>query len=78
MADAPVRITYRPGSPHRIDGPVVVVDADGNEIPPPPSKVPGIIRLCSCGLSQNKPFCDSSHKQLTTPAAPPPPSDQPG
>ncbi len=54
-----VNITVRPNGPYRIKGPIKLVDADGNEFELPPGEV---IALCRCGHSQNKPFCDSSHK----------------
>ena len=28
-----------------------------------PEEVKGPIWLCACGLSKNKPYCDSSHKK---------------
>lgn len=56
---------------------VKVVDHLGNEFPIAPGKEN--IALCRCGHSNNKPFCDGSHKtsgfQAATlapaPAAPP-------
>jgi CDGSH-type Zn-finger protein len=47
-----------------IEGPVVIRDPDGRSIEPPPARTPGIIKLCACGHSKTKPFCDGSHKQL--------------
>jgi CDGSH-type Zn-finger protein len=56
-----VVIQVRANGPYRISAPVVVVDADGREFVPPPGE--GIV-LCRCGHSENKPFCDSSHKRV--------------
>jgi CDGSH-type Zn-finger protein len=63
MSDSPVRIVIKPAGPIHIHGPVILEDHEGNPITPPPSKVAGVIKLCGCGLSANKPFCDSSHKK---------------
>ena len=58
----PVSIRWKPTGPYVIEGPVVVRDNEGNELVPPPAKIPGQIKLCGCGRSQTKPFCDGSHK----------------
>jgi CDGSH-type Zn-finger protein len=47
-----------------VEGPVTVRDEEGNEIPQPAAKHPGIVKFCGCGLSKEKPFCDGSHKQV--------------
>jgi CDGSH-type Zn-finger protein len=68
----PVVIRCRDNGPLVIHGSVRVVDAQGNELVPPPGK--DLIALCRCGHSQNKPFCDGSHKtcgfQASEPAPP--------
>ncbi len=61
--DDPVTLTWKPSGPVWVDGPVVVRRNDGEILEPPPTKVPGRIKLCGCGLSGNKPFCDGSHKR---------------
>ena len=63
MTNQPVTITIKPAGPYLVQGPVTVLDHEGNPIEPPPAKTPGVIKLCGCGLSANKPFCDSSHKK---------------
>lgn len=64
MSDEPsVTIRVKPHGPHRIMGPVLILDADGNPITPPPAKTPGMIKLCSCGRTATPPFCDSSHNK---------------
>jgi CDGSH-type Zn-finger protein len=63
MTDQPVTITIKPAGPYLVQGPARIVDNDGNPIEPPPAKTPGVFKLCGCGLSANKPFCDSSHKK---------------
>jgi CDGSH-type Zn-finger protein len=64
VSDAPpVVITWKPAGPILIEGPVVVRDNAGTELTPPPTKVPGQVKLCGCGCSKTKPFCDGSHKR---------------
>jgi CDGSH-type Zn-finger protein len=43
----------------KVEGDFVLVDPQGNEY-----GLGGrtVISICRCGLSQNKPFCDGSHK----------------
>jgi CDGSH-type Zn-finger protein len=45
----------------RVDGDFTIVDADGNEY-----GLGGrtVVSLCRCGHSQNKPYCDGSHKRV--------------
>jgi CDGSH-type Zn-finger protein len=59
MAD--VTIKARANGPYKVEGPVRVIDSDGNEFVIP--KGEGIV-LCRCGHSQTKPFCDKSHKRV--------------
>lgn len=65
MADPtpPVTITWKPAGPLVVEGAVTVLDNEGRPITPPPAKVPGQVKLCGCGLSATKPFCDGSHKR---------------
>lgn len=54
------RITVRDNGSLRIEGDFEIVDQNGNAF--------GLggrtaISLCRCGHSQNKPFCDGSHKR---------------
>jgi CDGSH-type Zn-finger protein len=56
-----VKITVRPNGPLRVEGPIKLTDADGREwdLTGKPA-----ISLCRCGASQNRPFCDGSHKVI--------------
>lgn len=63
----PVRITVKPHGTLHVQGPVEIVDSEGNPIVPPPGKVPGLVKFCGCGRSGTKPFCDGSHKQCAPP-----------
>lgn len=61
MTDSPpTKITPYRNGPYLIRGPFVLVDQDGNEI-----KVERrVVALCRCGRSQNRPFCDGTHKAI--------------
>ena len=73
MADS-VKITVRPNGPLRVEGPIVLCDAEGREwdLAGKPA-----ISLCRCGQSANRPFCDGTHRQIgfqctASPVATPP------
>ncbi|MDX2120418.1 MAG: CDGSH iron-sulfur domain-containing protein [Gemmatimonadota bacterium] len=63
MSDQPVRITIKPSGSILIESPAVILDAAGHEIPQPTQKRPGTVKLCGCGRSKGKPFCDGSHNE---------------
>ena len=55
------KITASDNGPLRIEGEFTIHDAAGNEF--------GLagrtaLSLCRCGHSENKPFCDGSHKRV--------------
>jgi CDGSH-type Zn-finger protein len=56
---ASTKITVMNNGSLRIEGDFEIVDAEGR-----PFGLAGRtkVSLCRCGLSANKPFCDSSHK----------------
>jgi CDGSH-type Zn-finger protein len=60
MSEA-VKITVRPNGPLRVEGPILLIDADGK--PWDMTDKPAI-SLCRCGASANRPFCDGSHKGI--------------
>jgi len=62
---APVTIIAKSRGPYLIHGPIDIRDQDGNPIDPPAAKTPGVTKLCGCGQSRTKPFCDGSHKNET-------------
>ena len=56
MAD--VTVNVRPNGPLIIEGPITILDPEGNAF-----KLEGERHvLCRCGQSSNKPFCDSTHR----------------
>lgn len=56
-----VVIRCRPNGPLVIEGPAVIVDAQGRPFPAPTHKP--LVALCRCGQSANKPFCDGAHNR---------------
>lgn len=56
----PVRITVRPNGPLRVEGHIILQDADGKtwDLAGKP-----VVGLCRCGLSEKRPFCDGSHNR---------------
>jgi CDGSH-type Zn-finger protein len=52
-----VTITPLPNGPNRCEGPLTIRDADGR------TSNSNSTRLCRCGGSQTKPFCDGTHKK---------------
>jgi len=60
MSEA-VKITVRPNGPLRVEGPIVLSDADGKEwdLTGKPA-----VSLCRCGASEKRPFCDGTHNRI--------------
>ncbi|MDQ6747136.1 MAG: CDGSH iron-sulfur domain-containing protein [Candidatus Dormibacteraeota bacterium] len=54
------RIVVRDNASDRVYGPAEILDAEGSLILFVPEGAHAA--LCRCGMSENKPFCDSSHK----------------
>ena len=57
MAD--INIEIRENGPLRVTGPITITDKDGNNYSIPEGQW---VSFCRCGQSQNKPFCDVSHR----------------
>ena len=57
--DEPTVIVCNPNGPLRVTGNIVIRDSQGKDF-----DLAGrtTISLCRCGMSQNKPFCDGSHR----------------
>ena len=58
MAD--VKIRMRPNGPFVVEGPITLIDSEGNEFSIDSTKP--AIALCRCGASAKRPFCDGAHK----------------
>ena len=59
---AETTVTTRKNGPLLVQGGIKIMDADGNEI-----AIDGdseMVFLCRCGDSENKPFCDGTHRQV--------------
>lgn len=55
--DQPVEFRMIPNGPIQVIGKVKIIDTKGNVTEMEEAY------LCRCGRSQNKPFCDGSHKR---------------
>lgn len=54
-----VTIRIRDNGPILVEGPVTVIDGEGNALQINAEKP---VSLCRCGASAKKPFCDGSHR----------------
>jgi CDGSH-type Zn-finger protein len=63
-----VRIKVRAGGPFAVEGPIRLVDAEGNPIDIGERKV---VLLCRCGASRSRPFCDGAHYRIGFESPPP-------
>jgi uncharacterized Fe-S cluster protein YjdI len=52
-----ISVQVNKGGPYLIKGNVKIIDKDGTG-----TVKEGTVALCRCGGSQNKPYCDGSHK----------------
>jgi CDGSH-type Zn-finger protein len=68
-----IKITFKRRGTILIEGEVEVRDEEGNLVSQPPAKHAGIVKLCGCGRSASRPFCDGSHKTPGSPSSPPSP-----
>jgi CDGSH-type Zn-finger protein len=57
--DRIVKIHVRRNGSYFVEGPAILLDADDNEF-----DVEEKFWLCRCGHSENKPFCDGTHKKI--------------
>ena len=56
-----VTIVVRRNGPLKVTGPMAILDSEGREFALPEGSS---VVLCRCGQSENKPFCDSTHKRV--------------
>ena len=56
---SPIRI--QPNGPYIVEGPITIADADGNVIAVAEGRT---IKLCRCGHSGTKPYCDGTHRRV--------------
>ena len=61
MSEEAVKITVRPNGPLRVEGHILLTDADGKQwdLTGKPA-----VSLCRCGASERRPFCDGSHNRV--------------
>jgi CDGSH-type Zn-finger protein len=55
------KITCNNHGPLRVEGDIILSDMEGNTF-----GLGGrtVVSFCRCGASENKPFCDGSHKRM--------------
>jgi CDGSH-type Zn-finger protein len=54
------KITVLDDGPYLVKGPVLLLDAEGNEF----RVERATVALCRCGGSATKPFCDGTHSRI--------------
>ena len=54
------KITVLDNGPYLVKGPVLLLDAEGNEF----RVERATVALCRCGGSATKPFCDGTHSKI--------------
>ncbi len=54
------KITVRDNGPYLVKGPILLLDAEGNEF----RYERATVALCRCGGSMTKPFCDGTHSKI--------------
>lgn len=60
MPESKLHITVTETGSYKVEGPITLVDHEGNVIETREGK-PSF--LCRCGLSLKKPFCDGAHNR---------------
>ena len=59
MGDLTIQV--RQNGPLKVIGPFTIVDSEEREFVIPEGAA---VVLCRCGHSENKPFCDATHKRI--------------
>jgi CDGSH-type Zn-finger protein len=54
------KITALDNGPYLVKGPILLLDAEGNEF----QAERATVALCRCGESAKKPFCDGTHAKV--------------
>jgi CDGSH iron-sulfur domain-containing protein 3 len=54
-------IRMEPNGPYLVTGPITIADAEGTEITVDAGRT---VKLCRCGHSGKKPYCDDSHRRV--------------
>ena len=57
----PGSIRIQPNGPYIVTGPMSIADADGHVITVAEGRQ---IKLCRCGHSGTKPYCDGTHRRV--------------
>ncbi len=54
-------IRTQPNGPYIVTGPLTIEDVDGNTVTVPAGRT---VKLCRCGHSASKPYCDGTHRRV--------------
>lgn len=54
-------VRIQPNGPYIVEGPIAIEDADGSVITVAEGRR---IKLCRCGHSGRKPYCDGTHRRV--------------
>lgn len=54
-----LKVKVTPNGPYLIKSECLIIHSDGKE-----ETKSGVVALCRCGSSQNKPYCDGSHSKI--------------
>lgn len=57
-----VTISIRKNGPYVVEGAIALVDWEGKAVEIPAGNTS--VKLCRCGASVNKPFCDGTHSRI--------------
>ena len=55
------RIRTQPNGPYIVTGPLEIEDVDGNVVTVEAGRT---VKLCRCGHSASKPYCDGTHRRV--------------
>ncbi len=55
------RIRTQPNGPYIVTGPLTLEDAEGDIVTVPEGRT---VKLCRCGHSATKPYCDGTHRRV--------------
>jgi CDGSH-type Zn-finger protein len=55
------KVRIQANGPYFVEGPITIEDADGNVVVVDEGRT---VKLCRCGHSGTKPYCDGTHRRV--------------